>query len=130
MKKLASIVLSIILFCSYALGQDDALQRTPADEAAKQTAMLERRLQLTEQQVDTVYKIHLFYANRRREMSERLEHRQLFEQMIHELKGVLTPEQIKKLEQMQIDSKNRRNGVFIQRTDSSMIKRNLPDSIQ
>lgn len=117
MKQIVVLFVGMIMFASVFAQEQQTPVRTPADEAAKHTAMLERRLHLSAEQVDTVYKIHLFYANLRRELVGRPDNKQLFEQMIHELKKILTPEQIERFDQMLIDGKRNRSARFIQNNE-------------
>ena len=74
--------------------QDSTLpQRTPEEEAMKQTEMLQRELDLTEAQHDTIYIIHLKYANLRRLSNTRQEALERMNKMTEEILGVLTPAQ-------------------------------------
>ena len=85
-------VFVIMLSCIFA--QESALpQRTPEEEAMKQTEMLQRELNLTEQQHDTIYVIHLKYARRRRESNTRQEALERLNSMTEDILQVLTPEQ-------------------------------------
>ena len=67
--------------------------RTPEEEAEKQTEMLYRELSLSEQQRDTVYKIHLKYAKLRQISNTRAEGLQRLNDMTKELLAVMTEEQ-------------------------------------
>ena len=80
-------------------------RRTAEEEAAKQTAMLAQYLSLTQQQIDSVYTIHLRYAVLRRESQQEGDRRLLFEQMLFEMKKLLTAEQRVRLERMQQENK-------------------------
>ena len=74
-------------------------QRTPQQIAERQTERLQRDVNLTEQQRDTVYAIHLKYAERRRENEDRSHVMIRMDSLREDLKGVLTDEQFKLLQQ-------------------------------
>jgi len=67
--------------------------RTPEEEALKQTEMLQRELSLTEQQRDTIYRIHLKYAQLRQVSNTRAEGIERMNAMVSEVLGVLTKKQ-------------------------------------
>jgi len=93
MKKL---FLSILIIMSAALcyAQEETRPvRTPEEEARKQTEMLERELNLTAYQYDTIYRIHLKYANLRRVSNTRQEILERMTNMTNELVEVMTPKQ-------------------------------------
>ncbi len=69
------------------------VQRTPEQEAAKHTEMMKRDLQLSPEQVDTIYHLNLKYAQQRREASSREEWLHCLKQKDLELREILTPEQ-------------------------------------
>lgn len=74
-------------------------QRTPQQIAERQTERLQRDVNLTEQQRDTVYAIHLKYAERRRENEDRSHVMIRMDSLREDLKGVLTDEQFKLLQE-------------------------------
>ncbi len=80
-------------------------QRTPEQEAAKHTEMMKRDLQLSEEQVDTIYRLNLKYAQLRRLASSREELFQNLDNKKQELKTLLTPQQF---EQYIIQQQTRR----------------------
>ncbi len=69
------------------------VQRTPEQEAAKHTEMMKRDLQLSEEQVDTIYRLNLKYAKLRRLASSREALFQNLDNKRQELKNLLTPSQ-------------------------------------
>lgn len=88
----------LILFMAMsaaAWAQNDMCRpaRTPEEEAQKQTQMLQRELSLTEQQCDTVYRIHLKYARLRQISNTRAEGVQRMNDMMSELLNVMTKPQ-------------------------------------
>ena len=118
-KNIVSLVLALMLSLPLLFAQEEQRpRRTPQEEAAKQTAMLAQYLTLTQQQIDTIYSIHLKYANLRREPSQADNRRVLFEQMIYEVKQILTSEQIVALEKMQEENKRAMQGRRVMFRDS------------
>ena len=90
------ILLTLLMMASMmAVAQTEEFRpcRTPEEEALKQTEMLSRELQLTEQQRDTVYRIHLKYARMRQISNTRAEGLQRMNTMTQELLAVMTEEQ-------------------------------------
>jgi hypothetical protein len=69
-------------------------QRTPEDIARKQTEMLMRELNITDNEMrETLFKIHLKYAEQRKANNTRAEILKCMQLIQEELKQVLTPEQ-------------------------------------
>lgn len=69
-------------------------QRTPEDIARKQTEMLMRELNITDDDMrETLFIIHLKYAELRKSSNTRAEILECMKLAIEELKKVLTPEQ-------------------------------------
>lgn len=67
--------------------------RTPECEAQKGVEQMRRDLSLTDNQLDTVYRIHLKYALLRRQTTTRAEMIEQLNQMTEDFRRVLTPEQ-------------------------------------
>jgi len=80
-------------FTAFAQNEDFRPSRTPEEEALKQTEMLSRELSLSEQQRDTVYRIHLKYARLRQVSNTRAEGLERLNAMTKELLAIMTPEQ-------------------------------------
>jgi hypothetical protein len=91
-------------------GQNDEFRpsRTPEEEALKQTEMLSRELSLSEQQRDTVYRIHLKYAKLRQVSNTRAEGLARLNAMTQELLNIMTPEQREAFLNKQIEPRPRR----------------------
>ena len=87
------IFLLLLSFSTFAQEEHRRPIRTPEEEAMKQTEMLQRELSLTEQQYDTIYRIHLKYARLRQISNTRAEMLDRLNKMIAELINMLTPEQ-------------------------------------
>ena len=105
------LLITLIAMSSFtALAQNDDFRpsRTPEEEALKQTEMLSRELSLSEQQRDTVYKIHLKYAIQRQISNTRAEGLARLNAMTQELLAVMTPEQREAFLNKQIEPHPRR----------------------
>lgn len=74
----------------------DFPKRTPEEQALKQTAMLIRELKLSDSaQIDSIYRIHLRYARLQQDnSSSREQQMEQMQQMVEELKGILTKSQL------------------------------------
>lgn len=99
--------------------QESHPQRTPEEIAQKQTSMLARELSLADSaQLDTLYRMHLKYANLRVVSCTRAENLDRLQQMTVELQGILTPEQFKQFMNRQIDHQPRHPHPMVQRIAS------------
>lgn len=96
-------ILFILILSSFVLGvhaqeKRSHPQRTPADIARKQTEMLVRELNITDSvQRDTLYRMHLKYANMRSQHCTRADNLNLMMAIQEELKNILSPEQFEAL---------------------------------
>ena len=110
--RMKNILLILLMAMSSVLvmAQNDESRpsRTPEEEALKQTEMLSRELALSEQQRDTVYRIHLKYARRRQVSNTRAEGLARLNAMTKELLAVMTPEQQEAFLNKQIEPHPRR----------------------
>ena len=69
-------------------------QRTPEEEALKQTTRLVRELGISDSvRIDTIYRMHLKYARFRQKGLTRAENMQRMQSIYDELKLLLTPEE-------------------------------------
>ena len=69
-------------------------QRTPEEEALKQTVRLTRELGITDSvRIDTIYRMHLKYAKFRQKGLTRAENMERMNAIYAELKNLLTPEE-------------------------------------
>ena len=93
------LLLLIGLFLSLGLWAQEAsdhprVQRTPQDEALKQTTRLVRELGIKDSaRIDTLYKIHLKYALTRQKGLTRAQNLERMQAIYDELKQLLTPEE-------------------------------------
>ena len=100
MKRIVSL-LSLTLFAGWILAQDPAdsprPQRTPEEEAIKQTLRLVRELDITDSvRIDTIYRMHLKYARFRQKGLTRAENMERMQAIYEELKHLLTPEEFER----------------------------------
>ena len=96
MKKLVSICL-LALLAGSLMAQEPAVerpQRTPEEEALKQTMRLTRELGIKDSvRFDTIYKMHLKYARSRQQGLTRAENLARLQAIYKELELLLTPEE-------------------------------------
>ncbi|MBP5290788.1 MAG: hypothetical protein J6Y76_05165 [Paludibacteraceae bacterium] len=104
------LTIALLLSSLMVFGQNDEFRpsRTPEEEALKQTEMLSRELSLSEQQRDTVYRIHLKYAKLRQVSNTRAEGLARLNAMTQELLNIMTPEQREAFLNKQIEPRPRR----------------------
>lgn len=102
MKTLLCISLLVITF---VLSQaQDRPQRTPKDIARKQTEMMVRELGIQDSITrDTLYRMHLKFAQKRAISNTRAEAMQYMQEANEELKQILTPEQYKNFMRQQVN---------------------------
>lgn len=95
-KKLLSI-LSFALLAGGLMAQEPVEprpQRTPEEEALKQTTRLVRELGIRDSvRIDTIYRMHLKYARFRQKGLSRAENMERMQAIYAELKKLLTPEE-------------------------------------
>lgn len=88
------IILSIALSAGLMMAQEpvsDRPQRTPEDEALKQTVRLVRELDIKDSvRFDTIYKMHLKYARVRQKGLTRAQEMERMQAIYDELKTLLT----------------------------------------
>lgn len=76
---------------------EDRPQRTPEEEALKQTTRLIRELGITDSsRIDTLYRMHLHYARLRQKGMTRAENLDRMQSIHGELKKLLTPEEFER----------------------------------
>lgn len=90
-----TVLTSFLLLAGLMWGfaQDPCGQRTPEEEAKKQTEMMRRELNLTNQQCDSIYVLQLYYATQRRISNTRAQALQRLNEMAQKLQHILTREQ-------------------------------------
>lgn len=97
MKKIYSLFL-IAFLAGHMMAQEPVLeprpQRTPQEEALKQTTRLVRELGIKDSvRIDTIYRMHLKYALFRQKGLTRAENMERMQAIYAELKRLLTPEE-------------------------------------
>lgn len=98
-KPLFFSILCGILLLGTVLAQDSVNrpQRTPEEEAQKQTIRLARELGISDSiRLDTIYKMHLKYALLRQQGLTRAENMERLQAMYNDLKGLLTPDEFER----------------------------------
>jgi len=100
-KRLLLSIVFVALFGGMMLAQDASmparLQRTPEEEAVKQTDRLVRELGIRDSvRIDTLYKMHLKYAIQRRSGLSRAQEFARMNAIVEELKQLLTPEEFER----------------------------------
>lgn len=96
MKKIFFPIILALFAGSLAAQEPTAarLQRTPEEEAQKQTERLVRELNIRDSvRIDTLYKMHLKYAVLRRTGLSRAQEMERMNAIVAELKRLLTPEE-------------------------------------
>lgn len=72
-------------------------QRTPEEEAVKQTTRLVRELKIRDSvRIDTIYRMHLKYARVRQHGLTRAQNMERMQAIYNELKRLLTPEEFER----------------------------------
>ena len=98
LKKLLSIVCATLV-ASFMLAQEQNVrpQRTPEEEASKQTERLVRELGIKDSvRIDTIYRMHLKYARIRQKGLTRAENMERMQSIYNELKQLLTPDEFER----------------------------------
>ena len=100
MKRLFSVLL-VALLAGGMMAQEPVdgprPQRTPKEEALKQTMRLVRELGIQDSvRIDTIYKMHLKYAIFRQKGLTRAENMERMQAIYAELKALLTPEEFER----------------------------------
>ena len=97
-KKLLSLLCCALLAGSLTAQEQQARpQRTPEEEASKQTERLVRELGIRDSvRIDTIYKMHLKYAQIRQKGLSRAENMERMQSIYNELKRLLTPDEFER----------------------------------
>ncbi len=99
MKRLFSIICATFV-AGLMLAQEpvrERPQRTPEEEAMKQTMRLQRELGIRDSvRIDTLYRMHLKYARIRQKGLTRAENMDRMQSIYNELKQLLTPDEFER----------------------------------
>ena len=97
MKRISLFLFAVLLsgiVCAQDASMPARLQRTPEEEAQKQTERLVRELNIHDSvRIDTLYRMHLKYAVLRRTGLSRAQEMERMNAIVAELKLLLTPEE-------------------------------------
>lgn len=100
--KILFIIFLVTFVPVYGITQNDTdnsiNQRTPEQEATKQTEKLQTELNLTPEQVKAIYQINLRYAQARKNATRRADAMQIIKNKDENIRKILTPMQNQQLE--------------------------------
>jgi len=117
MVKRLLFLFSVVLLAGNLLAQEpvqERTQRTPEDEALKQTMRLVRELDITDSvRFDTIYKMHLKYARIRQNGLTRAENMDRMQSIYAELKHLLTPEEFNRFMNHPVEQPRRPRGANV-----------------
>ena len=121
-----SLLFSVVLLAQDAPQQRP--QRTPEEEALKQTMRLTRELGITDSlRIDTIYRMHLKYARFRQKGLTRAENMERMNAIYAELKRLLTPEELELFMNHPAEQPRRPHGAkMVQNPDVVVIQRQSP----
>lgn len=121
-----SLLFSVVLLAQDAPQQRP--QRTPEEEALKQTMRLTRELGITDSlRIDTIYRMHLKYARFRQKGLTRAENMERMNAIYAELKRLLTPEEFELFMNHPAEQPRRPHGAkMVQNPDVVVIQRQSP----
>lgn len=89
----------------------DRVQRTPEEEAMKHTTRLVRELGIRDSlRIDTIYKMHLKYAQVRQQGLTRAQNMERLQAIYAELKQLLTPEEFERFMNHPVEQPRRPHG--------------------
>ena len=116
MKRLFSII-CVAVMAGIVMAEEPTaarLQRTPEEEAVKQTERLIRELNIHDSiRVDTLYKMHLKYAILRRKGLTRAQEMERMNAIVAELKLLLTPQEFERFMNHPAEQPRRPHGAKI-----------------
>jgi len=119
--KIISLLLLLLTFATSMRSQENAVvpQRTPEQEAVKQTEKLQQELNLTSEQAKQVYEINLRYARERQISNTRSEAVERMKNKNAEIQSVLTQEQNERLQTKRYERTT---------NDAPIVTRNQPNT--
>lgn len=119
------LVSSMLCLCLlHAQESHPRRQRTPQEEAAKQTERLVRELGITDSvRIDTLYKMHLKYAYMRLKCNTRAENIKRMYAIYSELERLLTPDELKRFMNHPAEEPRRPHGACIVSPDTSVLQK-------
>lgn len=112
-----TLFLALVGTMVYAQESCPVPRRTAEERATKQTEMLVRDLDIRDSLLrDTLYRVHLRYVRQREQVSSRQEALECINQLLAELKGILTPVQYERLQSIP-----RRQGARVHRSETDSL---------
>ena len=115
LKKLFSIVCATLV-AGMLLAQEQNVrpQRTPEEEASKQTERLVRELGIKDSvRIDTIYRMRLKYARIRQKGLTRAENMERMQSIYNELKQLLTPDEFERFMNHPVEQPRRPRGANV-----------------
>lgn len=112
-KKVLSILLVALISGSMAAQEavHERPQRTPEEEAVKQTTRLVRELGIHDSvRIDTIYRMHLKYARTRQRVMTRAESMERMQSFYADLKQLLTPDEYERFMNHPVEQPRRPHG--------------------
>lgn len=123
-------IICILFICMmgvcFASAQDHNVrrERTPEEEAAKQTERLIRELNIKDSaRIDTLYKMHLKYAIQRQKCLTRAENIQRMQAIYAELKVLLTTEELERFMNHPVEQPRRPHGACVVSAESQAARK-------
>lgn len=104
------------LFAGFISAQEPVIrpQRTPEEEASKQTERLVRELGIKDSvRIDTIYRMHLKYAKIRQKGLSRAENMERMQAIYGELKHLLTPDEFERFMNHPVEEPRRPRGANV-----------------
>ena len=98
-----TLLVSILTIQTYSQDNNSTPERTPEQEAVKQTEKLQNELRLSSQQAKQVHEINLKYARERQNSNSRSEALQRLKKKYDDLKKVLSIDQYSRLQNKQYE---------------------------
>ncbi len=129
MKRIFFSILLAAVCSSMAVGQEPAQrpQRTPEEEARKQTERLVRELSIQDSvRIDTIYKMHLKYARVRQNGLTRAQNIDRMNAIYAELKLLLTPEEFERFMNHPAEQPRHPRGASVVAPNASKPNRQAP----
>lgn len=124
LKKLFSIVCATLV-AGVMLAQEpvrERPQRTPEEEAMKQTMRLQRELSIRDSvRIDTLYRMHLKYARIRQKGLTRAQEMERMNAIYGELKRLLTPEEFEQFMNHPAEQPRRPRGAHMLSPNNNML---------
>ena len=107
----------------------ERLQRTPEEEALKQTMRLVRELGIEDSvRFDTIYRMHLKYARFRQKGLTRAENMERMQSIYAELEKLLTPEEFEQFMNHPAEQPRRPRGANVLSPQKQLPQKELPET--